>query len=235
MNISKSKIKTYNNCPQLFKWQYIEKKRPEIPEAPITTIGKDIHNIFENFYDNLIIEKMSNNPFKYFKNSMKVLPQYQNIFDLFCKFQAHRWLLTENKDNFMPILKEKKFINNNEVGIVDVIHYDDKNYIILDYKSSASNPTNLRFELNFYKKLVDESKILDKPIQYIAVYGYRDGSFFCENINNKSYNIMLKKVESFKNIKFNEIEYPKKPGAYCSWCSYPKSCQKSINTIKDNR
>ncbi len=226
MNISKSRIKTLESCPLLFKWQYIEKRNPDIPSAVITKIGLDVHNLFDKFYDNINIDKVSENPYEYFKNSMNVLPQYQNIFNLFCKFQAQRWKLTENKDFFMPVLKEKKIINNNETGIIDVVHYDGENYIVLDYKSSANNPTSLRFELNFYAKIIDDSKILDKPIKYISAYGYKDGSFFCEEIGIRSYNVMLKKVEEFRNIKWDEIQYPKKPGFACSWCSYINSCNK---------
>ncbi len=226
MNVSKSRIKTLESCPLLFKFQYIDHKVPDIPPAVITKIGLDVHDIFNKFYDNISMDKMSKNPYEYFKNSMMVLPQYQNIFNLFCKFQAQRWELTENKDFFMPVLKEKKIINNNETGIIDVVHYDGENYIVLDYKSSANNPTSLRFELNFYAKIIDDSKILDKPIKYISAYGYKDGSFFCEEIGIRSYNVMLKKVKEFRNINWGGIEYPKNPGFACSWCSYINSCNK---------
>ncbi len=228
MNISKSKIKTLENCPLLFKWQYIDKRIPDIPPASITKIGSDVHDIFNHFYDNIDILKVSQNPYEYFVNSMKVLPQYQNIFNLFCKFQARRWNLTENKEDFLPILKEHKIINNDEVGIVDVIHYDNGEYLLLDYKSSANNPSNLRFELNFYKKLVDDSGILDKSVKRISAYGYKDGSIFVEDINNRSYNVMIKKIDSFRNNKWDEMQYPKKPGYQCSWCQFINSCNKVI-------
>jgi len=226
MNISKSKIKTYESCPLNFKWSYLDKKIPDIPEAAVTKIGINIHDIFDKFYDNINIEKVTENPYEYFVNSMKVLPQYQNIFNLFCMFQARRWIKTKDKTHFIPLLREKKIINNDEVGIIDAVFWDGNEYLVLDYKGSVNNPSNLRFELNFYKKLVDESKILDKPIRYIASYGYKDGSFFCEDIKDRSYNLMLKKIENFKNIDFKNIEYPKMPGYHCSYCRYPKSCQK---------
>lgn len=226
MNISKSRIKTLESCPLLFKWQYIDHKVPDIPPAPITKIGLDVHELFNKFYDSISIDKVSENPFGYFKQSMTVLPQYQGIFNLFCKFQAKRWQLTENKDNFLPVLKEQKIINNDEVGIIDAVHYDGENYVVLDYKSSANNPSNLRFELNYYKKIVDDVKILDKPIKYISAYGYKDGSFFCEEVNTRSYNTMIKKIETFRNTNWSNMEYLKRPGFHCFWCSYINSCNK---------
>jgi len=226
MNISKSRIKTLENCPLLFKWQYIDHRIPDIPPADITKIGLDIHDIFNHFYDNVCILKIPENPYEYFINSMKVLPQYQNIFALFCKFQARRWNITDNKEDFLPILKEHKIINNDEVGIIDAVHYDNGQYVVLDYKSSVSNPTMLRFELNFYVKLTNDSKILDRPVKYISAYGYKNGSLFYENISDRSYNVMLKKVEKFRSIDWQNMEYSKKPGFYCSWCQFLPSCNK---------
>lgn len=226
MNISKSRVKTLETCPLLFKWQYIDHKIPDIKPSAVTKIGLDVHDIFNKFYDNIKIEKILDHPIEYFKNSMIILPQYQNIFDLFCKFQSNRWIQTENKNEFMPVLKEQKFINGDEVGIIDALHYDNGKYMVLDYKSSASNPNNLRFELNYYAKIVNDSKILDAPISLIAAYGYKDGSLFCEDINTRSYNTMLKKIDEFRKNNWENIEYHKKPGYACSWCQYINSCNK---------
>ncbi len=228
MNISKSKIKTLESCPLLFKWQYIEKRIPDIPPATITKIGLDVHEIFNKFYDNIKLEKIPAQPLEYFINSTKVLLQYQNIFNLFCNFQAQRWRLTTNKDEFMPILKEYKFIVEDNVGIVDAIHYDNGEYTVLDYKSSTNNPTNLRFELSYYVKLINDSKILDKPVKFITAYGYKDGSLFHESINIRSYNNMLKKIEKFRKNDWSNMIYPKNPGVSCSWCQYINSCNKLI-------
>ncbi len=226
MQISKSKIKTLENCKLLFKWQYIDHRVPDIPPANITKIGIDIHDIFNHFYDNIKILEVPQNPYEYFVNSMKVLPQYQNIFNLFCKFQSRRWNLTENKEDFLPILKEHKINIDDMVGIIDATFYANKEYVVLDYKSSASNTTNLRFELNFYAKLLSDSKILDRPVKYISAYGYKDGTFFYEEINNRSYNTMIKKVDNFRKNDWQNMEYPKKIGFYCSWCEYINSCNK---------
>lgn len=231
MNISKSRIKTLDSCPLLFKWQYLDHRVPDIPPANVTKIGTDIHKIFNDFYDNIKLESIPfDEPLEYFKSVMTVLPQYQNIFNLFCGFTTRRWKLTQNKDEFMPVFKEYKIINDcngsTETGIVDCVHVDNGNYAVLDYKSSASNPANLRFELNFYAKLLNDSKILDKPVAFIGVYGYKTGDLFYENINTKSYNLMLCKIEKFRNNNWENMLYPKTPGFSCSWCQYLPSCNK---------
>lgn len=226
MNISKSRIKTLESCPLLFKWQYIDKRIPDIPPDPVTKIGLDIHQIFDHFYDNIDILKVPQNSYEYFVNSMKILPQYQEIYNLFCLFQSRRWQLTENKEKFMPVLREKRIVNEDEVGVIDAVHYSDGEYLLLDYKSNVSNPSNLRFELNFYKKLLDENKILDKPVKYIGSYGYKNANIFIEEINTRSYTLMLKKVEAFRKNDWQNLLYSKTPGFYCNWCQYLPSCNK---------
>ena len=229
MNVSKSKIKTLSNCPLLFKWQYIDYRTPDIPPAAVTRIGLDVHDIFNKFFDNIKFEEIPENPLEYFKNALTVLPQYKGIYDIFCLHQTRQWnkLVKYNRTNeFIPLLREHKFINNDEVGIIDCVYNDGNDYAILDYKSTASNPTMLRFELCFYAKIVNDSKILDKPVRYIGVYGYRDGSLFYEDINNRSYNLMLKKVDDFKAKDFSTMDFVKNIGWHCSWCSYINSCNK---------
>lgn len=229
MNVSKSKIKSLENCPLSFKWQHIDHRVPDIPPAAITRIGLDVHDIFNKFFDNIKFGEIPDEPLEYFQNAMMVLPQYKGIYDLFCLHQARRWkkLIEYNRrDEFIPLLREHKIINNDETGIIDCVYLDGDNYAVLDYKSSAHNATDLRFELCFYKKVVDDSRILDKPVAYIGAYGYKDGSFFYENINTRSYNVMLKKVEDFKALDFSTMEFRKNPGWSCSWCSYILSCNK---------
>lgn len=224
--VSKSKIKTYENCPLLFRWRYIDKRIPDIPPAAVTTIGLDVHQIFNRFYDVIKLEEIPQDPIQYFIDSLHVLLQYQNIYNLFCRFQSKRWKLTKNKEEFMPLLREYKITNNGEVGIIDVVHNDSGEYSVLDYKSSASNPTDLRFELNFYAKILNDSSILDKPVKYIGAYGYKTGDIFYEEINTKSYNLMLKKVDAFKNIDWENIEFSKVASWACNWCQYSLSCAK---------
>ena len=230
MNISKSKIKTLENCPLCFKWQYLEHKKPDIPPAAVTRIGLDVHDIFNKFYNVIKIDEIGDQPLEYFKNSMEILPQYREIFNLFCNFQASRWNNTTDKTTFIPVIRERKFINKDEVGVVDAVHYDCNTgeYMVLDYKSGVSNPSNLRFELAYYAKIVNDSGILDKPVKYIGAYGYKTGEIFCEDIKTRSYNLMLQKIADFRANKFETMEFPKKPGFACNWCSYLPSCNKLI-------
>lgn len=232
MNVSKSKIKSLENCPLSFKWQHIDHRIPDTPPAAITKVGLDVHDIFNKFFDNIKFSEITDEPLEYFQNAMNVLPQYKAIYNLFCLYQARRWKkLSEynRRDEFLPLLREHKIINNDETGIIDCIYLDGNDYAVLDYKSSASNATDLRFELCFYKHIVDDSKILDKPVMYIGVYGYKTGDFFYESVNTRSYNIMLKKVDDFKAKDFSTMEFRKNPGYSCSWCQYILSCNKIIS------
>lgn len=234
MIVTKSKIKSLQTCPLLFKWQYIDKRKPDI-SPKITTIGLDVHDIFERFFKYIKLENIPENPLSYFENCMEVPLQYKGIYKEFCKFQTRLWYLTKNKEEFIPLFCEKNIINDGESGKIDVIYTSNKEYTIIDYKSTCGNPTSLRLELNFYKKLCDDSKIFDKPIKYIGSYGYKTGDFFWEEVGTFSYNTMLKKVDEFKKLipQFKQIEFPKKVGHQCeSWCPYKPSCDKLTTQIK---
>lgn len=228
MNISKSRINLLETCPKQFECKYIKYRAPDIPVQFQGKVGKDIHDIFDKFYDN--IDEIPDEPYDYFVNSMKVLPQYQSIFNGFCLFESERYKTMEHKEFFKPILREKKItLSDGTNGIIDRVDFYNGEYSVLDYKPTVSNPSKVRFELNFYKMILDESGILDTPIKYIASYGYYSGEIFFEEISVRSYNSMLRKVEAFRNLDFNNIEYPKKESEVCNtWCPYQISCKKGL-------
>jgi len=222
MLISKSKIKTLQTCPRMFYYQYIEHRRPDVPTADVTIIGLEIHGLFNKFYDN-IKEPIPEEPFEYFINSMEVPLRYKGIWNAFCKMETERY--KKDKEHFFPVLREKMITVEDMRGIIDRIDYNGTDYTIIDYKSNVSNPSNLRFELCFYKMLVDKSGILDKSVQYVGSYGYKTGEVFIEKVKQRSYNSMLKKVEQFRNMKFKDIEYESKPSYACNWCNFRRSCK----------
>lgn len=223
--ISKSKINTLETCPLLFKFQYLEHRVPDIPKADVTQIGTDIHQIFHDFFDNIKLEEIPDEPYEYFCNAMKVDDRYRRIYNHFCKIETDIYKILKDKKYFMPLLREQEITINDIRGIIDRVDYDGENYSIIDYKSNVSNPSKLRFELCFYKYLIDQANILDAPVKYIGSYGYKDGGIFFEEVNTRSYNLMMKKVDGFRNLKLDTLQFAPTPGGACSWCEYPRSCK----------
>ena len=222
---TKSRINTLGTCPYLYKLQYIDFRLPDYQNSVLGKIGTEVHKIFEQFFGYINIEDIPDIPYQYFINIMNVPLHYKNVYNAFCEMESRRYVGLEDKSTYMPIFLEKYLINGDESGIIDRVDYYKNEYLVLDYKSSTSNPSKLRFELNFYKKLLDESSILDKPVKYIGAYGYRTGTLFIEEVSKRSYNSMLRKVEAFELLDFKNINYEKKYGFPCkSWCPYRRSC-----------
>lgn len=227
MSISKSKINSLETCPLLFKFQYLEHRKPDVPKADVTQIGTDIHKIFHDFFDNIKLEEIPEQPYEYFCNSMKVDDRYRKTFNHFCKIETDIFNMLKDKRYFMPVMREKDIMVDEFHGIIDRVDWDGEHYTIIDYKSNVSNPSKLRFELNFYKMILEKSQLLDAPVEYIGSYGYRDGLVFFEKVNERSYNNMLKKVDAFQKLDFSKMEFIPKYQDRCplGWCEFPQSCQ----------
>lgn len=226
MRITKSKMKIFKSCPLQFRFKYLDNIPSEVPPADVTTYGIDIHNIFNNFFDNINISDIPDEPYDYFCNLMSVDEQYKSVYYSFCKWESD--LFKINKGTFMPVLREKWVSHADLVGIIDRVNFNGTNYSIIDYKPSIYNISELRFELCLYKYLLDSTKLLEKPVKYIGIYGYKDGNKFIEEVKPRSYNLMLQKLNAFRALKFNEINYRAKRGWHCKWCEYPLSCKHSL-------
>jgi len=229
--VSKSKITCLETCPRLFQWQYIDKRIPDITDNTQALVGTQIHDLFNKFFDVIKLDEIpENNPYEYFKNLMDVPIYFKSVYNAFCRNECKRYLLLEDKSFFIPVLREKYLISKDGSmnGIIDRVDYYNNEYLIMEYKPGISSESNLRFQLNFYKNLLDDNDILDKPVKYIGAYGYKSGQMFGpELIKTMSYNLMLKKVDAFKNLNFKNLIYPKKPSYVCtSWCPYKISCPK---------
>lgn len=239
MIITKSKLLCYKKCPLQFNFQHNMRIEKDTFPAEVTTKGLDIHNLFNTFFDH---QDFTQIPQKY-KEIFHKFYEFDIVFSKINKsyyeqkpasksdttlkeFMTWDWVKRGSIDSVQEekIKREHTFKALDLYGIVDRINYDGNNYTLIDYKSGFYNLSELRFELNFYKYLVDEAKILDKPIEFIGSYGYNNGTIFFERVNPRSYALMLEKVNAFRNIKFKEITYPKKEGYHCRWCEYQLAC-----------
>lgn len=246
MIITKSKILQLKECPLSFKFKYIKKQIPDTKRHHFTDKGLEVHNLFNTFFDH---EDLSKIPNKY-KDLFLKFYEWNLVFnqinksyyvstqkskqDLTLKeFMNIEWVkkASLNPINDKIIKREHEVRYLDMYGIVDRINYDNIDYTLIDYKSGFYDLSELRFELNFYKHLVDSAKILDKPIKYICSYGYNKGTIFFERVNQKSYDLMLKKVDAFRKLKFKEITYPKKTGFHCQWCEYKLACNKADSQL----
>lgn len=81
----------------------------------------------------------------------------------FAKLKNERFASLKN------MLKEQEIIYNKELLRLDLLLFDDENFVIIDYKSSLNAASNSKEKLNLYKKAISE--IYNKNVSaYFAVF-----------------------------------------------------------------
>ena len=221
MIITKSKIKTYDQIPRLFKYIHIDKLKPDTPKHFVTNRGLILHDLFKKFFDYVSYENVEGNIFNYFCSAMEVDEKYRLDLNRFCKNEEILYRLKQK-----PIYLEYEIGYDNLFGIIDRINFDGTNYSIIDYKSNVKDIDSYLFELYFYKHIIDLSGLFDKPIKYVGIYGYNDTKLFFEPTKQELSDLMLKKLNSFSDIDFKNIDFDAIKGRHCSYCEYKLTCNK---------
>ena len=245
--LSKSKINTLDWCQAQFYWQYIEEKRAETQPQ---IFGRLVHNFHELLYKNLQIS-----PTEAIKTSLqtigeldeKIRPDIENIitltlnrFELCTKKFGKKW-----RDYFFPKLNEVK-INLPKLGlngiVDDVFLNDDNEYVVFELKSQSQklmNDSKRRREMAFYKILLDNSGLLDKPVRYGVMYFSSINQFVIEEISTRSVNAVWKRIEKARAIIRN-CEYKCEPvrwlgkglmASKCDTCAYFDICPKDPRAV----
>jgi hypothetical protein len=101
--VSKSRIKTYKQCPFKFYLKYWAEHRP--PGTMATTRGGQIHEAFEIFHDNLIdyIEEHDEKPERFtplMPEDFGLTSQWLDYIGSFWEFELRRWDETERTYDF---------------------------------------------------------------------------------------------------------------------------------------
>jgi putative RecB family exonuclease len=68
---SHSRVSTFENCPRKYKFQYIEKEEPDIPETIELFMGKRVHETLEKLYKDKKFKKLVSKPtlIKFYKDT----------------------------------------------------------------------------------------------------------------------------------------------------------------------
>ena len=216
-----SKLTTFENCPQRFKFQYIDKiKRDDRSEALIK--GSNVHGILEKFGTSKLNNSKEENIVRNFVKSeiaKKYLPSLVGI------EKSTREISIGLDENYEPCsYYSKKAIFR---GKVDFICKIDNVLNICDYKTGKyKEEVNqdyrqlLLYSLYFFKKYPEIDKI---RISYIYVEHNLENSMILERKFLDSYIAILSKM--INNVE-TATEYNRKT-CFCNWCPYKNLCYKT--------
>jgi len=209
MKFSKSKLLTYIQCPLLFKYSVIDKLPPDIPN-PAYKKGKELHMMFEQYANNIPVD-VPNKYMVYWRNFLR-----------FIEWMGTKPFIVERK------IYDPKFDIN---GVVDAVYIKGDQTIVVDYKTSAYDPTKIpmhRIELSFYTHLL---KVHDINSTHVAIAFLKSGDVFIEPSGNtfEVYTLPILNTVRNKVVKGN---FEPIPSDSCKRCEYRTRCPKWSGGIK---
>ena len=233
---SYSKLKTYLDCPQLFKFKYIDEiKMLEEPEYFI--IGRLKHEILKESYLWCLKNKKG--------NVEEITRLYQGIFSRYNFDMEKEEQIKEEMDNYLsgkefllepvPEIECKIAIDGREKscdfwdekcwlrGIIDVMRRDQHQAKIIDYKTGYSFYRD-KFQMDFYaylvRKLFPDLQRLQVEFDFINFDWQKTYEIDLYNIEDIGDRIkgMIDKVEG-------DWEYKPQVGSKCQSCGYWEYCE----------
>ena len=255
---SYSRLNTFENCPQKYKIQYIDKIKSK-NEGIEAFIGKRIHESLEWLYEN-----SNQNNFISFDRLADKFDQlwiekwHKNIYVAKNPYKRVSYTLNQNQYkkialNNLSLFYVKYFNHNNKTiytelkvkvdidgyifkGIIDRIDLDQDELYVIDYKTGKSKlKLTLLDKLQLYiYQLAVEKKYKNKKIYLSWYYVNSKNGVKKISLNQKDKNKLNNKLLSIlKNIEKSKYEnkFPAKETLLCNWCYYWSQCslKKDLN------
>lgn len=236
--ISASSYSTYQSCPRLYKFRYIDKLPPEEKnEAAI--LGIALHAVITDMYRFLKFDRqwLISNWKRYFlktaaeekikfaseKNKKYWLSQGYPILNVFFKVAQQKKLLRK------PIAAERgfrvKYKDFYLTGRIDLVIQSGENIFIIDFKSSRSEKTKDELkkdhQLTFYSWGFRKS--MNMKERKVALFYLRSGNIVSsERCRDDYIKLARKLIRVMKKIDNKEFEPPK--NLDCRYCDHKKKC-----------
>lgn len=233
MRLSYSAISAFRQCPQKYKWQYVE--RIKVPPTPDQFFGILIHEILDFALKNdpilpkleeiLIIYKNKWNS-KLFKGSISEQEFYQTGIDIITNFYS------SHKPGMTTILDTERFFEiywegHKIVGKIDRVDRLPTGEIeIIDYKTNKKLPHEDDFNYDFQLPLYHwAAKTLWNDVNDVKLTLYflrHNKKLSPEKIKPlpELQNYILKSVDAIQKSNFKPTN-----SVLCGWCEYLDRCE----------
>lgn len=245
---SHSKLSTFEQCRQKYKFRYIDKIEPDFKQTIEAHLGSSVHDTFEWLYNNVlkkiipkldeVLEFYINRWQKNLNENIKVVKEdltQQDYFEKGIKFIADYYLKNYPFNDGTLELEKKIFISlnpnseNKLVGYIDRLVYnkEKQRYEIHDYKTANTLPEREKFEkdrqLALYalgiKQLYGDHHPVTLTWHYLN---------FNMKIDSSRTNEQLEKLKEDTLKLINKIEqtkeFPPQESFLCNWCEYRSKC-----------
>jgi CRISPR/Cas system-associated exonuclease Cas4 (RecB family) len=257
LKITKSSLGTFAWCKKQYEFSYLD-RRPQ-DTSPAMLKGTVVHNVYENFFNEVDITKMegeTKEKVTEYLSTLFPIDDYGETYDSIISFESERY--TMSPELFMPeaneIILNAKWIvtadsnpkyplrQDYEVhlqGIIDRVFIEGDSVIPMELKTGVwkdSKMSGMRSEMAYYKLLMEESDEAD--FGNITHWGwfYPDSNFcYIEECKKASITALKKKfarlIHAYERNNFPASYFYKK----CVHCSFMGICDAAIeNQLLDD-
>lgn len=245
MNLSKSRIIRYLNCPKGYMLDHEPGYVREEPEdgSPLK-IGTDVHELFEWYYKQpdaaKIKEPYEVSMWKIFARNDKSA-EYVDFVDNFIEFNKDM-IADRGVPGYMPVDIEVDLTDDDLKfrGIIDVVFETEEGLVLLDYKTGkrAKPITDYRLELVLYKILYE--KITGKTIRYVGIYFPKVNEIRMAKVlkpgeeRSDKEPVITLDDELFALSTMDEVResieagyFPPNPSFLCNYCEHSNICEQA--------
>ena len=205
LRLSKSKVKTYFQCPYRFYVTSVEGWVPDV-KSPYLVKGEELHELFDNH-------------FKQQSTSTKIPKEYENHMKNFYEFNKwtkksplfHEVRITDEKENFAGIIDRVQTLPNGKT-------------LLLDYKTGKRHERyldNYLYELGMYSYLYNKKTGLTPDL--VGIFFTDAGLIDTWKLTKKIVRDALRKTkkasdEINKKLLVGKKCFRKKKGKLCDFC-----------------
>ncbi len=251
---SNSRLRTYENCPQQYKLNYLDKiKLPDQQEGIEAFLGSRVHDTLEklykdlkytkvnslgavigyykslwdkNWHENVVIVKKEYTKDHYFNTGLDAIVNY---YKHYYPFQHAKTLETEYRLSF-------KIDDYSFVGYIDRLDYRNNGiYEVHDYKTSGSLPTqdfiDKDRQLALYQIGVKEIFRDAKDIRLVWHYLVFDKELTAARTDAQLKDLKKEVVSLIKTIEKDTVHEPRESNL-CNWCGFYEYCPAKKHEVK---
>ncbi|OGZ34589.1 MAG: hypothetical protein A2174_00760, partial [Candidatus Portnoybacteria bacterium RBG_13_41_18] len=246
MRLSYSALDTFKQCPQKYKFQYVEKiSAPKSKEAIFGTL---IHSALKYFHEpELIISPTEEDLLSFWSANWapENFPDTREEAALFAQgVQILKNYYAKNAGQKFNILAletsfEAPIQASNDTHIITgkidrIDKTDNEMFEVIDYKTSKSMPAqkivdvNLQLSVyhigvaNRWPQLIKENRSI-KTSLYFLKHGEKLSSIKTNEHLSRAQENIIGLLEQIKKAH-QEEKFPPFPGPLCAWCAYQKIC-----------
>lgn len=255
MIFSHSRISTFEQCPQKFKFAYIDRAETEEIEGVEAFLGSRVHEALEKLYRDIKFQKLLTLSalIKYYRDQWKknwhdnvqiVRKEYseRNYKAMGEKFIADYYNRYKPFNNDTTIALEQRIavdIQGYKVqGFIDRISFSNGTYEIHDYKTTASLPEQGKLDMDrqlaLYalgvRNMFKDAKKIDLVWHFLA-FDKEMRSNRTEKQLQELDNEIAKSISAIE-LACDTEKFPAKESMLCDWCEFRAICGKWGHIIK---